>query len=206
MTGCIVGWAHTQVRQARGARHRIADRRGRAGRARRCRRRGRRYRPGLSRHDERRLRQAGVPGLAGVPGRPGLPLQAGDPRRERLRHRLGGDPYGPQHDRRRQGAARAGRRRREDDRAVRRRGQRRAAARLLPQGGGQYRGRLRRHLRPDRAEIFPALRRPVRRAGPDRRQEPQERRRQPAGADAARSRLRILPHRVGEEPDRRRPA
>ena len=121
MTGCIVGWAHTQVRQARGARHRIADRRGRAGRARRCRRRGRRYRPGLSRHDERRLRQAGIPGLAGVPGRSRLPLQAGDPRRECLRHRLGGDPYGAQHDRRRQGAARAGRRRREDDRAVRRR-------------------------------------------------------------------------------------
>ena len=87
-----------------------------------------------------------------------------------------------------------------------RRGQRPAAARLLPQGGGRDRGRFRRHFRPDRAEILPALRRPVRRAGPDRREEPQERRRQPAGADAARSRLRILPHRVGEKPDRRRPA
>ena len=44
--------------------------------------------------------------------------------------------------------------------------------------------------------LFPALRRPVRRAGEDRRQEPQERRRQSACADAQGSRLRILPHRV----------
>ena len=46
------------------------------------------------------------------------------------------------------------------------------------------RGRLCRHFRQDRAELFPALWRPIGRVGPDRRQEPQERRRQPAGADA----------------------
>ena len=79
-------------------------------------------------------------------------------------------------------------------------------ARLLPQGGGRDRGRLCRHLRPDRAEIFPALRRPVRRARPHRRQEPQERRRQPARPDAAGSRLRVLPHRLRQEPARRRAA
>ena len=39
-----------------------------------------------------------------------------------------------------------------------------------------------------------------------RRQEPQERRRQPLCADAQGSRLRILPHRKREEPARRRPA
>ena len=78
--------------------------------------------------------------------------------------------------------------------------------RLLSQGGGRDRGRLRRHLRQDRPELFPALWRPVRRAGADRRQEPQERRRQSAGPDAEGSRLRILPHRLGQEPDRRRPA
>ena len=118
MSGCIVGWAHTQIRQARGQGHRSADRRGGAGGARRCRRRGRRHRRGLSRHDERRLRAPGIPGLAGVPGRSRLSLQAGDAGRECLRHRLGGDPSGAERDRRRQGAPRAGRRRREDDRSL----------------------------------------------------------------------------------------
>ena len=75
----------------------------------------------------------------------------------------------------------------------------------LPQGGGPDRGRFRRHLRPDRAEIFPALRRPVGRVGPHRRQEPQERRLEPAGADAARPRLRVLPQCLRQEPARRRP-
>ncbi len=36
---------------------------------------------------------------------------------------------------------------------------------------GQYRGRLRRHLRQDRRALFPEIRRPVRRAGDDRGQE-----------------------------------
>ena len=85
-------------------------------------------------------------------------------------------------------------------------GRRHAARRQLPQGGGRDRRRLCRHLRPDRAELFPALRRPVRRAGADRRQEPQERRGQPAGANAEGPRLRILPHGFGQEPDRRRAA
>ncbi len=56
------------------------------------------------------------------------------------------------------------------------------------------------------AELFPALRRPVRRIGADRREKSQERRRQPAGADAEGPRLRILPHGFRQEPDRRRPA
>ena len=97
------------------------------------------------------------------------------------------------------------RRRREDDRGLRRAGRRHPARRLLPQGRGRDRGRVRRHLRPNCPELFPALWRPVGRAGADRREEPQERRRQPAGADAKRSGLRILPHRLGQEPDRRRP-
>ena len=52
--------------------------------------------------------------------------------------------------------------------------------------------------------LFPAPRRPVRRAGDDRGEEPQERRRQPLCADAQGSRLRVLPAREREEPLRRR--
>ena len=88
-----------------------------------------------------------------------------------------------------QGAAGAGRRRREDDRNLRRAGRRHPARRLLPQGGGRDRRRFRRDLRKNRAELFPALWRSVRRTGADRRQKPQKRRRQSAGPNAKRSRL-----------------
>ena len=50
---------------------------------------------------------AGLHQLAGAAGRRRLALQAGDPGRERLRHRLGRDPPGAELDRRR--AARASR-------------------------------------------------------------------------------------------------
>ena len=52
--------------------------------------------------------------------------------------------------------------------------------------------------------LFPALWRPVRRARDDRREEPQERRRQSLRADAQGSRLRFLPRREREEPYRGR--
>ena len=54
--------------------------------------------------------------------------------------------------------------------------------------------------------LFPAPWRPVGRAGDDRRQEPQERRRQSLCADAQGSRLRVLPPGEREEPVRRRAA
>ncbi len=54
--------------------------------------------------------------------------------------------------------------------------------------------------------LFPEIRRPVRRAGADRGQEPQERRRQSLCADAQGPRLRLLPQREREESVRRRPA
>ena len=53
--------------------------------------------------------------------------------------------------------------------------------------------------------LFPALWRPVRCAGDDRGQEPQERRRQSLRADAQGFRLRVLPRRGREESVRRRP-
>ena len=62
---------------------------------------------------------------------------------------------------------------------------------------------FRRGVRPHRGEIFPTLRRPVRRAGGDRGEESQERRRQPLRPDAQGPRLRLLPHRQREEPIRR---
>ena len=48
--------------------------------------------------------------------------------------------------------------------------------------------------------LFPALRRPVGRAGGDRGEEPQERRGQSVCADAQRPRVRVLPHCQREEP------
>ena len=52
--------------------------------------------------------------------------------------------------------------------------------------------------------LFPEIRRPVRCAGDDRRQEPQERRRQSLRADAQGFWLRVLPRRKREESVRRR--
>ena len=66
-----------------------------------------------------------------------LALQARDPGRERLRHRLGRDPPGAEVDRRAAGALRPGGRRREDDRPARARDRQGAAQRRLPQGGGR---------------------------------------------------------------------
>ena len=206
MTACIVGWSHLPFGKHEGrsaesliveaATAAIAD----AGLAPADDRRD------LARPLQRRLRRPGLHQLARAPGRPGPALQARDPGRERLRHRLRRRAPGPARDRGQGGADRAGGRRREDDRA-RRPGHRRDAAALrLRRRGEGHRGRLRRRVRPDRAKLLPAPRRPIRRAGRDRRQEPQERLRQPLGAAAQGSRLRILPERLGQEPDRRRPA
>ena len=203
MTGCIVGWAHTKFGKLEGedlesliagtAADAIRDAGIVAGR----------YRRDLCRQF-RRLREAELSGLARA-RRSRAALPAGDACGERLRHRLGGDPPGPERHRR-AAPLRAGRRRGEDDRRARRDDRRHPAQRLLPQGGGRHRGRLRRHFRPHRRPLLPALRRPLRGARQDRRQEPQERRREPVRAAPQRSRLRILQRRVGEEPARRRPA
>ena len=60
---------------------------------------------------------------------------------------------------------------------------------VLSARGRRHRRRLRRRVRQDRAGLFPEIWRPVRCAGDDRRQEPQERRRQPLCADAQGFRL-----------------
>ena len=77
---------------------------------------------------------------------------------------------------------------------------------VLSAGGRRHRRRLRRRVRQDRQLLFPEIRRPVRRAGDDRGQEPQERRRQSLRPDAQGFRLRVLPRREREEPLRRRSA
>ena len=186
------------VRQARGRGRRVADRQGgeRCGRRRRA--RPERHRRDRARALRRRLQRPGLHQLARAPGRRGLALQAGDPRGERLRHRLGGDPSGAEVDRRQAGALRARGRRREDDRPARAGDRASAPVRRLPQGGERDRGRLCRRVRPDRPALFPAARRSERRARDHRRQEPPERLRQSARADgrtwasssAARSRTR----------------
>ncbi len=103
------------------------------------------------------------------------------------------------------GQNRAGGRRRADD--ARRRARRSAStcckASYLPEDGDTAR-RLCRRVRQDRAGLFPEIWRPVRCAGDDRGQEPQERRRQSLRADAQGFRLRVLPRREREEPVRRR--
>ena len=76
-------------------------------------------------------------------------------------------------------------------------------ASYLPEDGDTRR-RLCRRVRQDRAGLFPEIWRPVRCAGDDRRQEPQERRRQSLCADAQGFWLRILPLREREEPVCRR--
>ena len=206
MTACIVGWSHLPFGKhadrsaeslvVEAATAAIADAGLDTGRCRRD----------LARPFQWRLRRPGLHQLAGAAGRPGLALQARDPGRERLCDGLGRGACRRARDCRPRGADRVGGRRREDDGARRPGDRRHAAALLLRQRGGSDRGRLRRCVRADRADVFPAPRRPVRRPGRDRRQEPCQRLRQPVGADAQGSRLRVLPHRLREEPDRRRPA
>ena len=127
-------------------------------------------------------------------------LQAGDARRERLRHRLRRRAPGHQGDRRQAGAHRAGDRRRAHDRQRRRRHRPQPLEGELREGRGGYARRLRRRVRPHRRALFPALWRPVRRAGAHRRQEPPQRRRQSVCPDAQGPRLRLLPQRLGQEP------
>ena len=79
---------------------------------------------------------------------------------------------------------------------------------------GVLRARRSRHRRPGfagifrqhRGALFPEIRRSVRRAGADRGQESQERRRQSLRADPQGPGLRLLPHREREEPICRRSA
>ena len=132
---------------------------------------------------------------------PDAALQAGDPRRERLRHRLGRRPSGRARDRRRRGADRAGGRRREDDRARRRPeiGKILLKASYLPEDGdtvggfaGVF-GKIASAYFQRYGDQSDAL-------AHDRGQEPQERRRQSLRADAQGIWLRVLPRREREEP------
>ena len=105
MTGCIVGWAHTKFGKHEALRRRSPDRRGGA--------RRRSPMPASRPPDIDEIYLGTInggfveqdfPASLVLQADPALPLQAGDPGRERLRHRLGGDPSGPQRDRGRQGA------------------------------------------------------------------------------------------------------
>ena len=150
---------------------------------------------------------AGLYRRAGAAGGSGVALQAGHPRRERLRDRIGRDSPGIR-------AIESG-----------------AAKIVLVVGVEQMTGCSRRGDRPQpaarvlsarrtatagaaspacsaasRPTILPALWRPVRRAGDDRGEESQERRRQSLCADAQGPRLRFLPDGKRTQPGRRGPA
>src|SRR5665213_3468897 len=77
---------------------------------------------------------------------------------------------------------------------------------VLSAGGWRHPRWFCGRVRQDRAILFPEIRRPVRCAGHDRRQEPQERRRQSLCADAQGFWLRVLPRREREESVRCRSA
>ena len=201
MTACIVGWAHSRFGKLEGEDIESLIVRGRGRRDPRRRHRARRHRRDLRRHLQRRLRAPGISVLAGAAARSGAALQAGDAGRECLRHRLGRDPSGLERHRRAARAHRAGRRRREDDRGHRRR--RSATSSSAPpicSEEGDIEGGFAGVFGRIAQAYFQRYGDKIRRARPDRRQEPQERRRQSAGADAEGSRLRVLPHRVGQEP------
>ena len=206
MTACIVGWSHGKFGKLDGETSGIADREGGQRSHRPCRHRTQGHRCHLRGQHEWRLRAPGVPFLPAAAGPSRSALQALDARGERLRHRLGRDPHGPEHARRQQGAFRAGGRRREDDRAQQRAGRRGADQGLVRRRRGRHRGGLRRHLRQDHLGLFPALRRQVRRARQDRGQGAQERCQEPVRAFPEGVRLRLLPQSLRQEPVRRGPA
>lgn len=129
-------------------------------------------------------------------GAPGECLRLGlgrHPCRARC-HRLGPGPHRP------------GGGRREDDGRRRPGGDGGAGPRELPPRGRRAWPDLSRHLRPDRAGVFRPPRRPRRHAGADRRQEPRQRRTQPARPLAPGPGLRFLQHGVRAQPHHRRAA
>ena len=205
MTACIVGWAHTAFgkRDTETVESLIVrvtqEALEHAGHRARGRRRGR------ARPFQRRLLAAGLHGLPGVPGERRVPVQA-----RRPGSRMPAPP----------GSAAV-------HQAIKTIEAKRARTVLvvgveqMTKTPGPEIGRnlLKASYLPEDGEtpggfagvfgkiaglLFPALRRPVRRARHDRRQEPQERRRQSLCADAQGSRLRVLPAGIGQESLRRR--
>ena len=205
---CIVGWAHTRLRQARPTRPRSPDpRRGAAGH-----RPARAWSPsdidgvfvghfnaGFVRQDfSASLVAVAIPELRHTPA-----VRIG----KRLRHRVGGDLGRARRARRRPRAPRPGHRPGEDERPARPRRSARPCCECsyvaeegdTPGGFAGIFGRI-------ASSYFERYRRPERRAGRDRGQEPRERRRQPLCPHAARPGLRFLPPALRQEPVRRRPA
>ena len=193
MTACIVGWAHSRFGKLEGEtlESLIADVANRGAGA--CRHRPRRCRRDRARPLQRRLLRRRTsprawccrPTTACASSRRRASRTPARPARQPCARASGPSMPAQPH--------RAGGRRRADDDDARAGDRQEPAERLLSARGGRHAGRFRRRLRQDRAGLFPAPWRPVGRAGDDRRQEPQERRRQSLCADAQGSRLRLLP-------------
>ena len=169
----------------------------------RCWNRGARYRRDRARPLQRWLLGPGLHRFAGAAGLARFALQTRDPGGECLRHGFGRGASGSESDRGQIRAHRAGGRRRANDGDAGRRNRPQPFEGIVCSRGSRHRGRLRRRFRPDRRALFPALGRPVGCVGANRRQKPQERRRQSLRADPQRPRLRILPHRERQESARR---
>ena len=198
------------LRQTDGRDPRIPDRPGRHGGDRQRRDRAGPDRRNLPRPVQLRHDAAGVPVLAGPAGLRAAGQRPVHPGRERLRLRIGRVPAGHQVAAGRYREDRPRDRRRKDDPCGRRRRGRGPARRRLRHGRQGLQHRLHRALRRGRQALREALRRwrrePVGCPGHHRREEPPQRRGQPLRPAPQGPRRGVLPHRLGQEPDGRRPA
>ena len=207
MTACIVGWSHLPFGKHQDASAESMVVEAARGRHRRRRAGARRDRRDLAGPLQRRLRRPGLHQLPGAPGRPGPALQARDPGRERLRHRLGRRASGRARDRGQGGADRARGGRGEDDASLPARpSARRCCAaptsseeKAIEGGFAGVFGQIAQSYFQRHGDQSDALAAIAAKNHQNGCANPWAQMRKDLG-------LRVLPRRLGEEPDRRRPA
>ena len=207
MTGCIVGWAHTPFGRLRWRDRRKPDRAGRQWGAGGCRNRGQAtWTRSCSATSMRAFRRRISPPRWCLQASPDLRFKRATRVENACATGSAAVHQGMKTIEATRRARRACGRCRADDDDAGAGDRTKSVESLLCARGGRYRWRFCRDFRQDRRALFPAMGRPVRRAGHDRGQEPQERRRQSLCADAQGSGLRVLPHRERKKSVCRRPA